>query len=76
MVMTDLSDTTDLARPYCPGCEPQANEVAEILQVRWCMHHEPKRDGPDDDAAKTDRMMGSSGEADGHDCRTIQRYIR
>ena len=74
--MTDLSDTTNLARPWCPLCEPNADPIAEILQTRWCMHHEPPRDGPDDDAAKTDRVMGSAGDADGHDCRAIQSFIR
>jgi len=74
--MSDLSDTEDLAREYCPSCEPDADPLTTILRVHWCLDHEPKRDGPDDDAARTDRLMTSSGEAEAHDCRTIQSFIR
>ena len=72
----DTSDTKNLARSYCPDCEPAADPLTEILQTRWCTDHEPKRDGLDDAEAHTDRMLSGSGDAEAHDCRVIQSFIR
>jgi hypothetical protein len=36
------------ARNYCPGCEPDADPFAEILDVVWCGKHYPAADGVDD----------------------------
>ena len=31
-----MQDTPSVARVYCPGCEPEADPTAEILDLRWC----------------------------------------
>ncbi len=44
-----FSDAPDQSRKYCPGCEPDADPMEEILDVRWCEEHSPDRDGVDDE---------------------------
>lgn len=64
--MTDfLTDTPVVARSYCPGCEPEADPVAEILDVRWCDAHTPARDGSDDAIVASDAYLSGSAEAGG-----------
>jgi hypothetical protein len=64
--MTDVrSDAPPVARPYCPGCEPDADPIRDLLDVRWCDAHVPARDGPDDAAVATDRYLSGSDEAGG-----------
>lgn len=64
--MTDfLTDSPVIARSYCPGCEPEADPLREILDVRWCDAHAPPRDGPDDAAVTSDAYLSGSAEAGG-----------
>ncbi len=58
------SGSPDLGRLYCPGCEPDADPFAEILDTHWCDAHMPSRDGADDAVAAAIVVSGS-GEAGG-----------
>lgn len=76
--MTDfLPEKPSVARPYCPGCEPNADVLREILDVRWCETHVPARDGFDD-CLLTEQSTAYGGvEAGGEDnrrwCEAIHR---
>jgi hypothetical protein len=48
-------------RRYCPGCQPQADPIREILVQHWCEAHAPTLNGADDTA------VGSTGEPGGRD---------
>ena len=64
--MTDLpSEMPPAARGYCPGCEPDADPIREVLDVRWCESHAPAREGIDDAAVHADSYLSGSGEAGG-----------
>jgi hypothetical protein len=52
-------------RVYCPGCEPDADPFAEILDTRWCDAHAPVRDGADDAVVNSDAFLSGSSEAGG-----------
>ena len=68
--MTDfISDTPSVARPYCPGCEPDVDPSVEILDVRWCESHSPMRDGLDDAVVSAAAYLSGSAEAGGDDNR-------
>ncbi len=54
-----------MARPWCPGCEPNADPSREILDLRWCEPHAPTRDGLDDAAVTSDAYLSESSEAGG-----------
>lgn len=76
--MTDFpAEKPSLARPYCPGCEPDADCVREILDVRWCDSHAPARDGADDALVAPEHVLSGTGEAGGDDnrrwCQVIHR---
>jgi hypothetical protein len=64
-----LADTPSVARAYCPGCEPQADLTAEILDVRWCPAHSPLPVGPDDACVGASVYLSGSSEAGGEDNR-------
>lgn len=78
--MEVLPDTPALSRPYCPGCEPDADPCQAILDVRWCDSHTPDRDGLDDGAVPNGMMPAGSAEAGGDDnrrwCEVIHRPAR
>lgn len=59
------SDSPVLARQYCPGCEPDADPFAEILDVHWCDTHIPSRDGVDDAAVGSTIIISGSAEVGG-----------
>lgn len=64
--MTDyLTETPVVARAYCPGCEPDADPVREILDVRWCDAHAPTREGLDDGVVTSEAYLSGSAEAGG-----------
>lgn len=44
----ELPVTPMLGRLWCPVCEPGADPAREILDVRWCDLHEPRRAGSAD----------------------------
>ena len=60
-----LTDSAPLARAYCPGCEPHADPILEILDVRWCELHIPARDGAQDATVNADGFLSGSAEAGG-----------
>lgn len=68
--MTDyLADTPSVARPYCPGCEPDADPALEILDLRWCTAHTPSGAGVDDAIVTAEAFLSGSAEAGGADNR-------
>jgi hypothetical protein len=60
-----FSDAAVVARPYCPGCEPEADPTREVLDVRWCDAHMPSRDGADDALVTSEAFLSGSAEAGG-----------
>lgn len=60
-----LTDSAPIARAYCPGCEPDADPIREILDVRWCELHTPARAGSDDSTVSADGFLSGSAEAGG-----------
>ena len=62
-----MAETPCVARAYCPGCEPDADPIGQILVVRWCMAHEPARDGADDAVASLSPSGTVTIEAGGTD---------
>ena len=62
-------ETGNLARWYCPTCEPQADPVAEVLQVQYCGDHQPDRVGVDDALSHGESMLSGSAEAGGEENR-------
>ena len=68
--MTDFPTEKPLvARAYCPGCEPGADPLREILDVHWCDAHVPCRAGPDDVLATAQGTAYGGAEAGGDDNR-------
>jgi hypothetical protein len=49
LVGMELTDTPDLATPYCPRCDPERDPIREILTIRWCNAHAPTCEGADDE---------------------------
>ena len=68
--MTDFpTEKPCVARAYCPGCEPDADPLAEILDVHWCESHTPVRAGLDDLRATARGTSIGTAEAGGEDNR-------
>lgn len=63
------TDTPSLARLYCPGCEPTADPLHEILDVRWCGTHGQREHGLDDEMVVASAWISGSQEAGGEDNR-------
>lgn len=74
-----VPDTPYQARSYCPLCEPEADPIKEILEVRWCELHTPSRSGSADDYIRSNAYLSGSAEAEGADnkrwCDAIHRGI-
>jgi hypothetical protein len=60
-----LADSPVVARPYCPGCEPGADPMREVLDVRWCDEHLPVREGSDDERVDSSAFLSGTAEAGG-----------
>ena len=64
-------------RAYCPGCEPHADVLREMLDVQWCAAHVPDRDGTDDLRVNAEAILSGTAEAGGGDnrawCELIHR---
>jgi hypothetical protein len=60
-----IRDTVVLGRIYCPGCEPEADPIDEILDVRWCEEHAPRGTGLDDAMAGARLSVSGTSEAGG-----------
>ena len=68
-------DKPSIVRVYCPGCEPGADPLREILDVHWCDLHAPCRAGPDDVLATARGTAYGSAEAGGEDNRRWCDFI-
>ncbi len=44
---------SDAPRVYCPSCETDADQIAEMLEVSFCGAHMPARNGADDALASS-----------------------
>jgi hypothetical protein len=78
--VTDFpAEKPSIARVYCPGCEPHADPLLEILEVRWCDDHAPARAGLDDVLATARGVTDAGAEAGGEDnrrwCQLIHREV-
>lgn len=78
--MTDYTmDTPNMARIYCPGCEPEADPIREILDVRWCPNHNDNAypRGSEDERVQALAYLSGASEAGGSDnrlwCAAIHR---
>ena len=60
-----LADSPVVARPYCPGCEPGADPMREVLDVRWCDEHLPVREGTADERVDSSAFLSGTAEAGG-----------
>ncbi len=73
----DFNEKPSVARSYCPGCEPHADGLREILDVQWCETHMPARDGLDDALVAAQGALSGSAEAGGDEnrrwCEVIHR---
>ena len=65
-----LAKTPVVGRTYCPGCEPEADVVEEILDTRWCSVHVPYPRGSEDDRVVSQYLSGSA-ESGGEDARRL-----
>jgi hypothetical protein len=74
-VSDHLTDSAPVARAYCPGCEPDADPIGEILDVRWCELHAPARDGAEDTTVNADSFLSGSAEAGGDANRRWCEFI-
>jgi hypothetical protein len=68
-MMDHIQDSPVLGRSCCPGCEPEADPIREILDIRWCDAHSPLNDGLDDGLVCTAAYVSGSSEAGGDDNR-------
>lgn len=58
-----------VAEYYCPTCEPEADVLGRVLEVRWCVLHAPVARGTADDAIVNQAWISGSSEAGGEDNR-------
>lgn len=77
--MTDeLPETSPVGRGYCPGCEPDADPITEVLNLAPCYQHQREAPtGLDDEQVppSTEPVLGV-GDADGKDCRHFAELLR
>lgn len=60
-----LADSPVVARPYCPGCEPNADPIEELLDIRHCDAHVPIREGQADARVDSSAFLSGTAEAGG-----------
>lgn len=70
-----LADTPVVARLYCPMCEPDRDNLAEVLDIMWCTEHQPSRDGALDRVVTPSQYISGSGEAGGEDNRRFCDWL-
>jgi hypothetical protein len=68
-------ETRSVARSYCPGCEPEADPVSEILDVGWCDAHNPTVDGLEDAKVIARAYPTGSAEAGGEPNRAVCAFV-
>ena len=64
-----IPDTENVARRYCPICEPDADPCREVLDALYCEPHRPTCGGLDDERAPVLAYLSGSGECGGDDNR-------
>lgn len=70
-----LPDTPSVARFYCPGCEPDADPLSEILDIRRCAAHVVVEKGIDDEVVISEAFLSGSTEAGGFDNREWCKFF-
>ena len=78
-MIDEFSPSPAVARAYCPGCEPRADPLSEILDVRWCDDHVSGRAGVDDALATgsaPDGSLEAGGEPNQRWCELIHREAK
>lgn len=72
-----IPDSPIEVRWYCPGCEPDADPIAEMLAIRRCGSHDPGTEGELDRLVHSEGWLSGSAEAEGRDnkrfCDLIHR---
>ena len=75
-----IPSSPNVARLWCPVCEPSADPTAEILDVRYCDAHPPEREGSADVIVRTELGLSGTGEAGGDAnrwwCELLHRSAR
>lgn len=70
-----IEETGIVGKQVCPACYPDTDFAGkDVITVSWCYEHQPTIDGTADKDVPAAIWIGR-GEADGHDCREIQRLI-
>jgi hypothetical protein len=64
-----------VARLYCPGCEPNADPLREILEVRWCVAHCPTTEGVEDEKVIVHAYLSPATEAGGAPNRAVCDFL-
>ena len=69
-----VTDTPSVARLWCPGCEPEADALAEVLELSWCAlrggdHSAPSAPGSADPRVDVGAYLSGTAEAGGEDNR-------
>jgi len=70
-----VADSPVVARPFCPGCEPDTDPTREILDTRWCDAHAPVRGGAEDEHVRSEAYLSGSSEAGGDENRRWCEFI-
>lgn len=70
-----LDETPNVARQYCPECEPDADPIKEILDVRYCGMHGPTTAGLDDSGVRSQDYLSGSSESGGEANRAMCDFI-
>jgi hypothetical protein len=60
-----LAETANLGRIICPTCEPEADEMREILIIHYCQFHAPSESGTADDALRELGSLSGATESEG-----------
>ncbi len=73
-----VPETPNLAKDWCPTCEPERDPTREILSVRYCWAHPPSLIGSADCSLQPceDQSWSSPGEAGGAHGRLFNDLLR
>lgn len=74
--MSELAETPRATRCYCPGCDPSADPIRELIEINWCTDHRPDANGIDDRLVATGgRYLLGASEVHGDDCRAYAELL-
>jgi hypothetical protein len=72
-----LPDTAYLGTHWCPDCEPGRDPAVEILETRYCIHHELRTPGADDARVVAEGPLSNgANEAEGTTCRLFAQLLK